>query len=273
MALWINNHPPIQDQAPTTLEESTIVHHPFIQDQAPTALGSTNINKSTHPTVLQDQAQKPLKIRSSLFFKIKPKSPWRSVHHCSSKIKPKSPFEDPLKSTFKIKNFPCSQIGTPSGTISASHLFLRSRNSSALPKLMASRKAQTVPATGAKNKSVLVATGVTLGITTRSMAKATSAASFTSASTLPREQKHPRHEPLITLASLRAPKGESPRKYSESMLSDVDSSDSSAMQVMTIGATSIDEQLAQMNEAIARLTRTMEEKDLQIAALVNRLEA
>ncbi|KAM2785711.1 hypothetical protein PS2_006695 [Malus domestica] len=103
-ALWINNHPPIQDQAPTALEESTIVHHPFIQDQAPTALWINNVDKSTHPTVLQDQAQKPLKIRSSLFFKIKPKSPWRSVHHCSSKIKPKSPFEDPLKSTFKIKS-------------------------------------------------------------------------------------------------------------------------------------------------------------------------
>ncbi|KAM1343606.1 hypothetical protein PS2_007715 [Malus domestica] len=56
------------------------------------------------------------------------------------------------------------------------------------------------------------------------------------------------------------------------MLSDADSSSSSAMQVMTIGATSIDEQLAQMNEAIARLTRTVEEKDLQIAALVSRLE-
>ncbi|KAM1352501.1 hypothetical protein ACFX2H_032091 [Malus domestica] len=103
-ALWINNHPPIQDQAPTALEESTIVHHPFIQDQAPTALWINNVDKSTHPTVLQDQAQKPLKIRSSLFFKVKPKSPWRSVHHCSSKIKPKSPFEDPLKSTFKIKS-------------------------------------------------------------------------------------------------------------------------------------------------------------------------
>ncbi|KAM1294746.1 hypothetical protein TB2_014432 [Malus domestica] len=138
---------------------------------------------------------------------------------------------------------------------------------------MASRKAQTVPATGTKNKSILVATGVTLGITTRSMARATSATSFTSASTLPREQEHPRHEPLITLASLRAPRGESPRKYSESMLSNADSSGSSAMQVMTIGATSIDEQLAQMNEAITRLTRTVEEKDLQIAALVNRLEA
>ncbi|KAM2289906.1 hypothetical protein TB1_030074 [Malus domestica] len=99
-APWIN-HPPIQDQAPTALEESTIVHHPFIQDQAPTALWINNVDKSTHPTVLQDQAQKPLKIRSSLFFKIKPKSPWRSIRHCSSKIKPKSPFEDPLKSTFK----------------------------------------------------------------------------------------------------------------------------------------------------------------------------
>ncbi|KAM2507826.1 hypothetical protein ACFX1W_030105 [Malus domestica] len=68
------------------------------------------------------------------------------------------------------------------------------------------------------------------------------------------EQEHPRHEPLITLASPRAPRGESLRKYSKSMLSDADSSGSLAMQVMTIGVTSIDEQLAQMNEAIARLT-------------------
>ncbi|KAM2044794.1 hypothetical protein ACFX1T_009067 [Malus domestica] len=41
---------------------------------------------------------------------------------------------------------------------------------------------------------------------------------------------------------------------------------------MTISVTSIEEQLAQMNEAIARLTRIVEEKDLQIAALVSRLE-
>ncbi|KAM1693096.1 hypothetical protein COP1_032431 [Malus domestica] len=94
---------------------------------------------------------------------------------------------------------------------------------------MASRKAQSVPATGVKNKSVIVAGGVTLGITTRSMAKASFAASFTSASTLLGEQEHPRHEPLITLASLRAPRGERPREYSESMLSDDDSSGSSAM--------------------------------------------
>ncbi|KAM2657638.1 hypothetical protein EV1_012974 [Malus domestica] len=43
-------------------------------------------------------------------------------------------------------------------------------------------------------------------------------------------------------------------------------------QVMTIGVTSIEKQLAQMNEAIARLTRIVEEKDLQIAALISRLK-
>ncbi|KAM1753617.1 hypothetical protein ACFX12_006183 [Malus domestica] len=43
-------------------------------------------------------------------------------------------------------------------------------------------------------------------------------------------------------------------------------------QVMTIGATSIEEQLAQMNEAIATLTHIVEEKDLQIAALISQLE-
>lgn len=41
---------------------------------------------------------------------------------------------------------------------------------------------------------------------------------------------------------------------------------------MTTEATSIKEQLAQMNEAITKLTRTVEEKDLQIAALVNQLD-
>ncbi|KAM2144280.1 hypothetical protein ACFX1R_047981 [Malus domestica] len=317
--LWIDNinksaHPLfIKPKPRRPLKKAFIVHHCYSRS-SPKALEDPFKPKSSRRSV---QAQKLSKIRSSLFFEFKPKSPRKSVHHCSSRSSPKA-LEDPsitilqdqaqkplkirsssfiqdqastalgsiahptnqhlteIESEDQIRerlNFPCSQIGTPSGTISASHLFLRSRNSSTLPKLMASRKAQTVPATGAKNKSVLVATGVTLGITTRSMARATSAASFTSASTLPREQKHPRHEPLITLASLRAPRGESPRKHSESMLSDADSSDSSAMQVMTIGATSIDEQLAQMNEAIARLTRTVEEKDLQIAALVNRLEA
>ncbi|KAM1543539.1 hypothetical protein ACFX1Z_013182 [Malus domestica] len=81
---------------------------------------------------------------------------------------------------------------------------------------------------------------------------------------------------MITLASLRVPREESSRRYSDSLTSDADSSNNSypiAMQVTIIGATSIEQQLAQMNEAIARLTRTMEENDLQIATLVNRLEA
>lgn len=34
------------------------------------------------------------------------------------------------------------------------------------------------------------------------------------------------------------------------------------MQVMTTGATSIKEQLAQMNDTIAKLTKTIEEKDM-----------
>ncbi|KAM0987405.1 hypothetical protein ACFXTH_011528 [Malus domestica] len=137
---------------------------------------------------------------------------------------------------------------------------------------MASKKAQVVLAANARNKSAITAGGVTSGIITRSKVRALSAASSTPTSTLPKEQEHPRHKHVITLASLRAPRKESPRKYSGSTLSDVDSSDSSAMQVMTTGATSIDEQLAYMNEAIARLTRIVEEKDQQIAALVNQLD-
>ncbi|KAM1940931.1 hypothetical protein ACFX13_028573 [Malus domestica] len=138
---------------------------------------------------------------------------------------------------------------------------------------MASRKVQAISATNAKNKSVLVASGVISGIITRSKVTTISAASSILTSTLPMEQEHQRHEPVITLALLRAPREESSKKYSDSMFSDADSSSSSAMQVMTTGATLIDEQLAQMNEAIVRLTQTVEEKDLQIAALVNRLKA
>ncbi|KAM1754958.1 hypothetical protein ACFX12_007347 [Malus domestica] len=74
-----------------------------------------------------------------------------------------------------------------------------------------------------------------------------------------------RHEPMITLALLRAPREESPKRYSKSLISDADSSSNSypvSMQVMPTGATSFEEQLAQMNEGIARLIRIMEENDL-----------
>ncbi|KAM1032560.1 hypothetical protein PS2_035964 [Malus domestica] len=58
--------------------------HPKIKPQRP--FGSTNVDKAIHPTVLQDQAQKPLKIRSSPFFKIKPQRPLKK--HSSSRSSP-----------------------------------------------------------------------------------------------------------------------------------------------------------------------------------------
>ncbi|KAM1075835.1 hypothetical protein PS2_023165 [Malus domestica] len=112
---WINN-PPIQDQAPKALEEL-----PPIQDQAPTAFeesnirsssvhpkikpqrpfGLTNVDKSIHPTVLQDQAQKPLKISSSLLFKIKPQRPLKK--HSSSRSSPNGSLKIPSNPPSKIK--------------------------------------------------------------------------------------------------------------------------------------------------------------------------
>ncbi|KAM2492474.1 hypothetical protein PS1_044007 [Malus domestica] len=118
---------------------------------------------------------------------------------------------------------------------------------------MTSKKAQVVLAANARNKNVITAGDVTSGVTTRSRARALSTASSTPASTPPKEQEHPRHELVITLASLRAPRKESPRKYSGSMFSDADSSGSLAMQVMTIKAISIDKQPIHMNQTIARL--------------------
>ncbi|KAM0956315.1 hypothetical protein ACFX2A_025107 [Malus domestica] len=44
------------------------------------------------------------------------------------------------------------------------------------------------------------------------------------------------------------------------------------MQVMTTGVTLIEEQLAQMSEAITRLIKTVKEKNLLIATFVNHLE-
>ena len=78
-----------------------------------------------------------------------------------------------------------------------------------------------------------------------------------------REQgEHHKHEPVINLTSLGAPKQAAEGK--PRML---------VAQVMTIGVISVEEQLAQMKETIARLTKSAEEKDLQIIALTNRLGA
>ncbi|KAH7863965.1 hypothetical protein Vadar_024075 [Vaccinium darrowii] len=51
------------------------------------------------------------------------------------------------------------------------------------------------------------------------------------------------------------------------------SSYSMGMQVMTTGATTVEEQLATMAHTIEKLTKTVEDKDLQIASLMNKLEA
>ncbi|CAL9004675.1 unnamed protein product [Prunus brigantina] len=48
---------------------------------------------------------------------------------------------------------------------------------------------------------------------------------------------------------------------------------SMAMQVMMTGAMSIEEQLAHMSEAVTKLTKMVEEKDAQIASLINKWEA
>ncbi|KAM2224879.1 hypothetical protein FF1_018951 [Malus domestica] len=57
---------------------------------SPTALGSTIIHlQAQAPTALEESVH-----RSSLFFEFKPKSPRKSVHHCSSRSSPKA-LEDP----------------------------------------------------------------------------------------------------------------------------------------------------------------------------------
>ena len=48
---------------------------------------------------------------------------------------------------------------------------------------------------------------------------------------------------------------------------------SMTMLVMETGTTSVDEQLVEMACAITKLTKTVEEKDMQIASLINKVEA
>ena len=45
------------------------------------------------------------------------------------------------------------------------------------------------------------------------------------------------------------------------------------MPVMTTGTTSVEEQLAEMAHTIAKLTKMVEDKDMQIASLINKVEA
>ena len=303
MALEESVQPIFKDQAPTTLEESPFIVHSKIKPQGPLKIRSP-IHQSIKPQrSLEETIVHP---------KIKPRRPFGSttstnLHNCSSldqaptalwinsPIHKSTSHEDRIRgsnckrdcnpknqihkyyfvhvflSRFVSGNFRVYKFGTPSGTISTSHLYLQTRKKAQ----MASRKDQAVPATKAKNKSVLAAGGDVSGITTlEARQQAISAASSTPASCNSAERTQLRYEPVITLASLRAPReAQSPPKSTRSCFPTLTRSSSTAMQVMTTGATSIEEQLAQMNEAIAKLTRTVEEKDLQIAALANRLGA
>ena len=45
------------------------------------------------------------------------------------------------------------------------------------------------------------------------------------------------------------------------------------MLVMATDTTSVEEQLAEMTHTIAKLTKTVKEKDMQIASLINKVEA
>ncbi|KAM0963801.1 hypothetical protein ACFX1T_022779 [Malus domestica] len=97
MALWINNHPPIQDQAPTALEES-VLRSSFIVllrsspdgplDQQHQQIHTSNRSSRSSPkalgdpfiTILQRSSPKaPLKIRSNPPSRSSPR-PLKNVH-------------------------------------------------------------------------------------------------------------------------------------------------------------------------------------------------
>ncbi|KAM1179755.1 hypothetical protein ACFX13_019238 [Malus domestica] len=140
---------------------------------------------------------------------------------------------------------------------------------------MASSKGQVVLTKG-RSLSTSAMNGASIGATT--------APQHATSKLVPLKEQgeHQRRESIINLTSLEAPKHNAEAHKMTSQSSQQRSSSASWMskgksrllvaQVMTIDVTSIEEQLAQMNEAIARLTQIVEEKDLQIAILVSQLE-
>ena len=79
---------------------------------------------------------------------------------------------------------------------------------------------------------------------------------------------------LTTKSSTTSCLGSSPRSSQEvtSSIFSGSSSHTIFMSAMMTETTTIDEKIAEMGRAIAKLTKTMEEKDLQIATLMNKLE-
>ncbi|KAG5523773.1 hypothetical protein RHGRI_030684 [Rhododendron griersonianum] len=78
--------------------------------------------------------------------------------------------------------------------------------------------------------------------------------------------------PAKVLHKKRRGSSPSSQKRLESLIH-LDASYSMAMQAMTTDAATVEEQLATMARAIEKLTKTVEDKDLEIASLMNKLEA
>ncbi|KAH7847365.1 hypothetical protein Vadar_025265 [Vaccinium darrowii] len=176
---------------------------------------------------------------------------------------------------------------------------------------MAPKKIQTASISKKANKNVTVATNsssTSTGPLTRSKAKATIIPAskgvaptvlqgkYQPVATLPTKKKDEEgSQKLPAIAENSVSESLSPRPSRS--VSDADSSTGShsasspsspkrsespsrsessysvAMQAMTTGAATVEEQLATMARAIEKLTKTVEEKDLQIASLMNKLEA
>ncbi|KAI5317111.1 hypothetical protein L3X38_036818 [Prunus dulcis] len=142
---------------------------------------------------------------------------------------------------------------------------------------MASKKIQTAPTTKGKSVSASFSSGDSAGVVTRSKAKADERNSRSEERSFS-GSKNSRELLLSPVSDVDSSTGlyhGSPPDDQQKKLTSasVGESYSMAMQVMVTGAMSIDEQLAHMSEAITKLTKMVEEKDAQIASLINKWEA
>ncbi|KAH7847700.1 hypothetical protein Vadar_029231 [Vaccinium darrowii] len=170
---------------------------------------------------------------------------------------------------------------------------------------MAPKKIQTASISKKANKNVTVATNsssTSTGPLTRSKAKATTIPAskgvaptvlqgkYQPVATLPTKEKDEEGSQKLP-ANAENSISESLSPHPSRSVSDADSSTGShsgsspslpkrsessysvAMQAMTTVAPTVEKQLATMARAIKKLTKTVEEKDLQIASLMNKLEA
>ncbi|KAI5314274.1 hypothetical protein L3X38_043450 [Prunus dulcis] len=130
-----------------------------------------------------------------------------------------------------------------------------------------------------KSVSASFSSGDSAGVVTRSKAKAISVTRHvTSTPTQAKAKDMNRRERSLSPvsdadSSTGSYHGSPPDDQQKKIASaSVGESYSMAMQVMVTGAMSIEEQLAHMSEAVMKLTKIVEEKDVQIASLINQWE-